>query len=467
MSQAVIDKIPRLEPLRFKDRIDLMDETLREGAERSPLSPTVEAKCEVAVKLSQIGLKSLVVGMFPDVPENVALLARLLQAQRAGDIAGDLRFIVVSHIGAIFEQTLRALDGLGMPLDSVWIIAVHSVSDMQIKHLMPKILLKDKGNGFDLARWNELAEAQRREEDLRWYEKLLPAVTRYQGGGIVAGLLDTFRSDMSHVNAAIDLVAASGIRQVRLVDTAGTCMPHQLPLYVGEPVKRHPQIDFYAHMHSDFGMATANAITALSVGARGVDVSVGGFANRAGHPALGEVATALHYLYGIDLPGFRYDKLFQLSRCVEDLFGLMECPTGSVTGVITHGIMSGIRTELEAAAPEIFDVIKGDFVGATYNRVFGSRSGTDGVRRFMAMNRDTLADAGISVDDATALRAHALLMAAWNAQSQRQGGVLRDLKNRYHEALAQINFTEDRMLELLLASDLADPQRASAESSAS
>jgi homocitrate synthase NifV len=458
MSQGVIHKIPPLGPLNFKERIDLMDETLREGAERSPVSPTVEAKYQVARKLSDTGLKSLVIGMFPDVPENITFLRRLLEGQRAGDIAGDVRFIVVSHIGAIFEQTLRALDGLKMPLDTVWIIAVHSVSDMQIEHLMPKILLKDKSNGFDLARWKALTQAQRREEDLRWYEKLLPAVSRYQGGGIVAGLLDTFRSDMAHVNDAIEMVSASGIRQVRLVDTAGTCMPHQLPLYVGEPVKRFPHIDFYAHLHSDFGMGTGNALTALSLGARGVDVSVGGFANRAGHPAVGEVAAALHYLYGIDLPGFKYDSLFGLSRAVEDLFGLMECPTGSVTGVITHGIMSGIRTELEAAAPEIFDVIKGDFVGASYNRVFGSRSGTDGVHRFMLMNRDKLAAAGIEVNEATSLRAHALLMKEWDAQSQRQIGLLRDLKNRYHQALDEINFTEDKMLALLLASELASPE---------
>lgn len=456
MSQAVITKIPPLPALNFKDRIDLMDETLREGAERSPVSPTVEAKYQVATKLSETGIKSMVIGMFPDVPENITFLKRLLEGQRAGEIAPDVRFIVVSHIGEIFEQTLRALDSIKLPLDTVWIIAVHSVSDMQIEHLMPKILLKDKTNGFDHAKWKQMTQAQRREEDLRWYQNMLPAVTRYQGGGIIAGLLDTFRSDMTHVFDAIDLVSKAGIGQVRLVDTAGTAMPHQIPFYVGEPVKRYPHIDFFAHMHSDFGMGTANAITALSLGARGVDVATGGFANRAGHPATGEIAAALHYLYGIDLPGFNYGNLFKLSRAVEDLFGLMECPTGSITGVITHGIMSGIRSELEAAAPEIFDVIKGDFVGASYSRVFGARSGTDGVNRFMQMNREKLNTAGIEVSDASALRAHALLMQTWNEQSVKQIGVLRDLKNRYHQTLEEINFTEDRMLEMLLKSSLRE-----------
>jgi len=412
----------------------------------------------MAKKLAETGLKSLVIGMFPDVPENITFLKRLLEGQHAGDIAADVRFLVVSHIGVIFEQTLRALDGLKMPLDTVWIIAVHSVSDLQIKHLMPKILMKDKSSSFDLASWKKLTDMQRREEDLHWYEKLLTGVTRYQGGGIVAGMLDTFRSDMVHVNNALDLVGQSGIRQVRLVDTAGTCMPHQVPVYIGEPVRRYPHIDFYAHLHSDFGMATANALTALSLGARGVDVSVGGFANRAGHPAVGEVAAALHYLYGVDLPNFDYGNLFQLSRSLEDLFGLMECPTGAITGVITHGIMSGIRTELEAAAPEIFDVIKGDFVGAPYNRVFGSRSGTDGVQRFMLMNRDKLSQAGLEVNDSTVLQAHALLMGAWNTQSRQQILVLRDLKNRYYQALAEMNFTEDKMLDILLDSELARKQ---------
>jgi hypothetical protein len=76
----------------------------------------------------------------------------------------------------------------------------------------------------------------------------------------------------------------------------------------------------------------------------------------------------------------------------------------------------------------------------------------------MLMNSDALAAAGIEVNEATSLRAHALLMQAWDAQSQQQIGLLRDLKNRYHQALDDINFTEDKMLAMLLASELARPE---------
>ena len=65
----------------FHPSIDLFDETLREGAERAPISASIEAKCELARAIANAGIRTIVVGMFPDVPHNIALLAALLDEQ--------------------------------------------------------------------------------------------------------------------------------------------------------------------------------------------------------------------------------------------------------------------------------------------------------------------------------------------------------------------------------------------------
>ncbi|MEF9673028.1 hypothetical protein QNM99_15850 [Pseudomonas sp. PCH446] len=70
-------------------------------------------------------------------------------------------------------------------------------------------------------------------------------MSRYQGGGVMVGLLDTFRALHSHLINTVDLVARHGIGQIRLVDTAGTCLPHQVQGFVGELVERFPAIRFY------------------------------------------------------------------------------------------------------------------------------------------------------------------------------------------------------------------------------
>ncbi|AOK32051.1 MULTISPECIES: homocitrate synthase [Burkholderia] len=436
----------------FKSDIDLMDESLREGAERATVPPTLEAKCDLAEAIAACGVRTIVVGMFPDVPHNIAFLAELLRRQQAGRIAAHVRFMVISHVGITMEQSFAALDGIarehGLPLDSVWLIAIHSVSDQQVQHLFPVILRKDCAIDFDQADWDARTTAERRDFNLQWLDAFLPTLKRFRGGGVMIGLLDAFRADHGHLVNAVDLVARHGFEQVRLVDTAGTCLPHQLEQTVGTLVTRHPALRFYGHFHDDFGMATSNAIVGLSLGLQGVDVSVGGFANRAGHPALAEVAMALRKLYGIELAGFDYRSLFALSRLSERLYGLLENPAQAITGVITHSIQSGIRTELLAKAPTIFDILDPHEIGSSLVKMFGVRSGRDGLLRFLRETR-LLEPHGLEPTAELADRLYPLLEAEWKRRSASAHDDLRRCIADYHRALNQSLFTEDEVAEWL------------------
>jgi len=433
----------------FHASIDLMDETLREGAERSGISPTLDEKYVLGRAIAGAGIRSMVVGMFPDVPHSIELLRVLLQGQRRGEIAADARFLVISHVGETFRETLRVLDSLDEPLDSVSIIVIHSVSDQQIRHLFPKILMRAPEVAWDSEAWTAASNEERRARNLDWLDGFLPETKRYRGGGIVLGLLDVFRAHPAQVKPFAELAARHGIRQIRLVDTAGTCMPQQIPSYVGDFVRSFPTNEFYCHFHDDFGMATGNAIAALAVGARGVDVSVGGFANRAGHPALAEVAMALRDLYGVTLPGFRYSDLCALSRHAERTYGLIERATQPITGVITHAVLAGIRTELMNEARTIFDVIDPAVVGATLKRGFGIRSGKDGMLRTMKAYSSLLAEHGIEPTKEAADRYFGEVFAAWSARSRTVSQELKCAMDRYHLALARAEFSEEEVVQLI------------------
>ncbi len=448
--QSIFSRVLPGQVLQFADQIDLMDETLREGAERATIPPTIDSKCDLAEAIAACGVRSIVVGMFPDVPHNIALLEELLRRQQAGRIPGDVRFLIISHVGITMMQTLEVLERRAIPLESVWIIVIHSVSDLQIEHLFPAILRKDAGVAWDADSWAGSSAQERRHFNLKWFDGFLSALPVYRGGGLMVGLLDAFRADHQHLLDAISTVERHGIKQVRLVDTAGTCMPHQVGRTVGETVERFPHIHFYGHFHDDFGMATANAIAGLSLGLRGVDVSVGGFANRAGHPPLAEVVMALRKLYGVELPGFRYDKLCSLSRLCERLYGLMENPAQAVTGLITHSIQSGIRTELLKAAPTIFDILDPAELGSDLVRMFGVRSGRDGLLRFL---RETglLEVAGLQPSMEIVDRLYPELEKEWKRRSLSSQERMLSAMENYHAALKQSFFTEDDVSDWLLS----------------
>lgn len=429
--------------LRFADRIDLMDETLREGAERATVPPTIADKADLAEAIAATGIRTLVVGMFPDVPHNVALLRELVRRQGMGRIAADVRFMVISHVGVNFERSVQLLASERIPTETVWLIAIHSVSDLQIRHLFSTIRRMDTAAPFDEAAWLAAPVESLRTQNLAWLDAFLPSLATYRGGGVMVGLLDAFRADQGHLLNAVDVVARQGVSQIRLVDTAGTCMPQQVPQTVGQLISRHPGVSFYGHFHDDFGMATANAIAGLALGLRGVDVSVGGFANRAGHPPVAEVAMALKKLYGVTLPGFRYEGLSALSRLAEQLYGLMENPAQAITGVITHGILTGIRTELHRQAPTIFDIIDPAEVGAELIRNFGLRSGTDGLARFLRESRlveDPHADV-----QALALHWYPALEAEWQRRNLETHQRLRHCIDAYHAALRDSVFGEAQL----------------------
>jgi hypothetical protein len=55
-------------------------------------------------------------------------------------------------------------------------------------------------------------------------------------------------------------------------------------------------MDIGFHAHNDFGMATANAVSAIEAGAASVDVTVAGLGERAGNAALEEVVMILDRL---------------------------------------------------------------------------------------------------------------------------------------------------------------------------
>jgi isopropylmalate/homocitrate/citramalate synthase len=276
----------------------------------------------------------------------------------------------------------------------------------------------------------------------------LPTIRQYQGGRVIVGLIDAFRSEKGHLRDAVDVIQRAGIRHIRLIDTAGTCIPQQVNDYVGDLVRTFPDVHFHGHFHDDFGMATANALLGLGVGLSGVDVSVGGFANRAGHPPLAEVAMALRCLYGVEIADFRYDNLCNLSRLVEKLYGLMESPTHSITGIVTHNILSGIRTELLKKAPQIFDVIDPASVGAQLTKAFGVRSGRDGVMRFLRANQSALGGR-LQPDQETADRVFECLQAAWEERSRALTREMRALIEKHHKLLTTTSFTEDEMLQFV------------------
>jgi homocitrate synthase NifV len=220
------------------------------------------------------------------------------------------------------------------------------------------------------------------------------------------------------------MVAAAtghGIRQIRIVDTSGVATPERVRALTASLLGRDPGLRLYGHFHNDYELATANALSALAAGFTGVDVSVGGFANRAGHPSLAGLSMALRDLHGVTLDGFDYAGLSALSRVSERCLGLMESPTQAVTGVITHASLNGHRSDLLKFAPRLFShLVPGD-VGARNDVRYG---GSDGLHNFLTQHAAELG----ALDEERVRQ-------AWERRNRTVAAGIQAAIDAYHQAL--------------------------------
>jgi len=128
------------------------------------------------------------------------------------------------------------------------------------------------------------------------------------------------------------------------------------------------------HGHNDFGLATATSIAALASGASVVHVSVNGLGERAGNASLEELALSLKLLYGVE-HSVKLDKLFNLSRLVEELTMVKVAYNKAVTGERVFARESGVGVAGWMKYPLAAEPFLPEIVGNKDKIFIGKKSG--------------------------------------------------------------------------------------------
>jgi homocitrate synthase NifV len=113
---------------------------------------------------------------------------------------------------------------------------------------------------------------------------------------VSVGAQDASRASLDLLEKFVTGARRSGADRVRLADTVGILTPNRTQDLVAKSVIWAGPMHIGFHAHNDFGMATANAVSAIEAGATSVDVTVAGLGERAGNAALEEVVMVLDRL---------------------------------------------------------------------------------------------------------------------------------------------------------------------------
>jgi isopropylmalate/homocitrate/citramalate synthase len=386
---------------RFRDPRDIKiyDDTLRDGEQMPGVAFSPEQKLELAVLLSEIGVHVMDVA-FPVVSESDRRSLQLcVKAQRAGRIREDVELLAMcrSNPGDV-DAVVETLKAIGAPPHAVAVLVLSTLSDLHMKYKIGQFLLKREGR--DPREWLDLPVEFYRQANI----KMITAAIRYARERgfrrVEFAAEDASRSDLAYdLTWAKACVDAGGTRMC-FSDTCGVFTPEAVDHYIPPLVAALPKdVELTAHFHNDFGIGAYNCVRALSHGATHAGVTANGIGERAGNAPLHQVVMQLKELYGIELPGFRYDRLWELRRAVERASGIPLPPHEPIIGEGVFSHESGMHTAGIAIHPAIYQFIREGDVGGEHRFVFGKHSGAAAVEHVLAKHAGALEAAGVKVTD--------------------------------------------------------------------
>ncbi|MGI0140017.1 MAG: homocitrate synthase/isopropylmalate synthase family protein, partial [Thermoplasmata archaeon] len=204
----------------------------------------------------------------------------------------------------------------------------------------------------------------------------LKCVARAKEAGLHTSFVteDTVRAPFDFVERLYTGVQQAGADRLVVADTVGIMTPLTFRWWLGEFQRRvHPK-DLSVHCHNDFGLATANTLTALEVGAICPHTCVNGLGERSGNASFEEVAFILERLYGVRT-GLRSEKIYELSRLVEELSGIPVAANKALVGYYSFSHEAGIHTHGILAHTATYEPMQPDAVGRQRKMVLGKHTG--------------------------------------------------------------------------------------------
>jgi 2-isopropylmalate synthase len=298
------------------DKVFIFDTTLRDGEQAPGIALNAKEKLEIAEQLARLEVDVIEAG-FP--------ISSIGDFEAVKQIAENVK-------GPQIAALARATDA---DIDRAW-EAINAARDPRI-HVF--LSTSDIHRKYMLEATEEEIVAQ-----------AVAGVKRAKGytANVEFSPQDATRTDADFLCEVVRATIEAGATTINIPDTVGYTLPHEfeeLLSYVYEKVPQLHDVVLSVHCHNDLGLAVANSLSAVRVGARQVETAVNGIGERAGNCSLEEVVMALvtrRDLVWVDV-GVNTREIARTSRLVSLLTGYPVQPNKAVVGANAFAHESGIH----------------------------------------------------------------------------------------------------------------------------
>ena len=201
---------------------------------------------------------------------------------------------------------------------------------------------------------------------------------------------DATRTERDFLFEVFTEVVSAGADFIDVPDTVGILTP-VLTRELITDIKNNFTAPISVHFHNDFGLATANTLTAIECGANQAHVTINGLGERTGNCSLEELVMTLKSAYGIDL-GLDTTRLYSLSNLVGRLTGIKMPVNKPIVGDNAFAHESGIHVHGILNNSSTYEPISPEMVGHSRRIVLGKHTGANAVKSKLKENHIDLND---------------------------------------------------------------------------
>jgi isopropylmalate/homocitrate/citramalate synthase len=389
---------------RFPESLVIWDETLRDGEQMPGVHFTPEEKLEIATLLSEMGVGVVNAGIPVVSEEEARAVHRIAHAGLSTKVLAAAR-TVPADVDAVIKS--------GVSHIAIFVAASHV-------HLKYKLKMS--------------------QDEVR--AAAVKTVRQAKDAGLHVAFVteDTVRAPFDFVERLYREVQDAGADRLVVADTVGIMTPLTFRWYLDEFQRRVRPKDLSVHCHDDFGLATANTLTAVECGARAPHVCVNGLGERAGNASLEEVVLCLESLYGVDT-GIKTERIHELSQLVEHLSGVPVAANKALVGYNAFSHEAGIHTHGILSHTLTYEPLQPEVVGRRRQMILGKHTGK-------AALAEKLKERGITATDPLLLE---LLRRVKQETESRSKADLRRFLHDYRKLFERPGLSDDEFWAMVSA----------------
>lgn len=335
-------------------RIYIFDTTLRDGEQSPGVSLNTHEKLEIARQLSRLGVDIIEAG-FPIASPGDFEAVKAISEQVKG-----------TTIAALARTSQQDIDRAWEAIKAAEQARIHTFIATSDIHMQHKLRMSR-------AEVLEAAVAAVK------YAKQFTADVEFSGE-------DGFRSDLAFLCQVVEAVINAGATTVNIPDTVGYATPTEYADFIRNIKEKVPNIDkarLSVHCHDDLGMAVANSLSAVSIGAEQIECAINGIGERAGNCSLEEVVMAFYTrkdFYDMHT-NINTKEIFRTSKMVSNLTGMKIQPNKAIVGKNAFAHESGIHQDGVLKERTTYEIMNPATIGLTIeNIVLGKHSGRHAVK---------------------------------------------------------------------------------------